>query len=334
MDMLSYGDYILQTRHTVVGTLVVIPQVASPQLGNRRDLLVYLPPSYGCDERRYPVLYMHDGQNLFDEALSFAGEWQVDETMERLSAEGREAIVVGVPNMGHDRMLEYGPFAEGSSQPGRADSYLAFLAETVKPLIDTTLRTLPDQANTGVAGSSMGGLISLYAFFRRPEVFGFAGVLSPALWFGRGATLEYVARAAHRPGRLYIDIGTREGPAHPSPALGRSVSWRMLANARRLRRILLRKGCRPGESLFYVEERGGLHNEAAWARRLPEALRFLLPGPAVPPRPLFWYDRFARRFDYARKSSAVRRGPSGRGARHQADPGGAGQRAPEERRAD
>ncbi|HEU4327148.1 MAG TPA: alpha/beta hydrolase-fold protein [Roseiflexaceae bacterium] len=322
-DWQGYSSYVLRTRHTVVGDLLVLPGVVSPQLGNARDLFVYLPPSYATGgERRYPVLYMHDGQNLFDAALSYAGEWQVDETMEMLATEGREAIVVGVPNMGYDRLLEYGPFAERRHGESRADAYLAFLAETVKPLIDRTFRTLPDRASTGVAGSSMGGLISLYAFFKRPELFGFAGVLSPSLWFGRRATLGFVARAPFLPGRLYLDTGTREGPPRShNPLMARRISARVLADARRLRRVLLRKGYRPGQDLCYVEDAGGRHNEADWARRLPDALRFLLPGPPAPPRPPFWYDRYLMRMHYARTSTAVYRRSADRAPEQQADPG-------------
>lgn len=322
-DWQSYSSYVLRTRHTVVGDLRVLPEIASPQLGNLRDLFVYLPPSYAAgDTRRYPVLYMHDGQNLFDTALSYAGEWQVDETMERLATEGREAIVVGVPNMGYDRLLEYGPFAERRHGESRADAYLAFLAETVKPLIDSSFRTLPERASTGVAGSSMGGLISLYAFFKRPELFGFAGVLSPSLWFGRRATLGFVARAPFLPGRLYLDTGTREGPPRShNPLMARRISTRVLADARRLRRVLLRKGYRVGQDLCYVEDPGGRHSEADWARRLPDALRFLLPGPAAPQQPPFWYDRYLMRFHYARTSPTVYRRSPDRAPEQQTDAG-------------
>lgn len=263
-DWQSYSSYVLRTRHSVVGNLQVLPGVVSPQLGNARDLFVYLPPSYGTGDRRYPVLYMHDGQNLFDAALSYAGEWQVDETMELLAAEGREAIVVGVPNMGYDRLLEYGPFAELRHGESRADAYLAFLAGTVKPLIDRDFRTLPDRANTGVAGSSMGGLISLYAFFRSPGVFGFVGSLSPALWFAERAIFAVIEAAELVPGKIYLDAGTDEGPD-------------MLANTRDLEQLLRTRGYHPGWDMRYVEEPKATHCESAWTGRLRDALMFLLP---------------------------------------------------------
>lgn len=258
-------------KHTIVGALKVRRDVWSPQLSNRRDLLVYLPPSYETGSQRYPVIYMHDGQNLFDDMTSFAGEWQVDETMHALSERGLEAIVVGIPNLGEQRMDEYSPFIQPGLGGGRGAAYLAFVVETIKPLIDRDFRTLPDREHTGVLGSSMGGLISLYAYFSRPDTFGFAGVLSPALWFARRAIFPYIAQAPFVPGTLYLDMGTAEGPE-------------VLADARRMRTLLRQKGYRSPATLRYVEERGAEHAEAVWANRLPIALKFLLNPPSRTPR--------------------------------------------------
>lgn len=258
--------------HSVVGTLRLAPQVYSPQLDNRRDLLVYLPPSYHTSTRTYPVLYMHDGQNLFDRATSYVGEWQVDETLEGLAQEGVEAIVVGIANGGEARIEEYSPFPSRWGA-GKGDAYLAFLAETVKPLIDQSFRTMPHRMHTGIAGSSMGGLISLYGYFRYPQVFGLAGVMSPSLWITGGKITEFIEQQPVTAGRLYLDIGTQE------------ISWRRgavnagqaYANAvRRLYDLLLSKGYTADDQVKYVEDPEGIHHEAAWARRLPEMLRYLL----------------------------------------------------------
>ena len=119
--------------------------------------MVYLPPSYLGSIRRYPVIYMHDGQNLFDAATSFAGEWYVDETMEELADAGIEAIVVGIPNIGERRFHEYIPFPAPDLPDVQGDEYVAFIADTVKPIIDRDFRTLADAASTGIAGSSLGG---------------------------------------------------------------------------------------------------------------------------------------------------------------------------------
>jgi predicted alpha/beta superfamily hydrolase len=252
-----YAELHRGDQHTVVGNVLVLPQIHSPQLENTRDIIVYLPPSYSAGRRHYPVVYMQDAQNLFDAATSFAGvEWQVDETLEALSADGLEAIAVGIPHSGEQRLHEYTP----PTNPwwrGTGDRYVAFISETLKPLIDQTFRTQPDRTHTGLFGSSMGALISLYGFFERPDVFGRCGAMSPSVWVGRGLINQYV-RAPQTGDRLYLDNGTREN------------------SARVLYEQLRAQGYREENELKYVIEEGGQHTEAAWARRLPEALRFLL----------------------------------------------------------
>jgi len=285
--VLTYQDYRsafapAPRAQPALGDLRVLPGIFSPQLGNTRDLLVWLPPS--CAEpsaidRRYPVVYMQDGQNLFDEATSYAGSWGVAETMTALAAEGLEAIVVGVPNMGVDRLHEYGPFAEAGLSLGRGGPYVDFLAESVKPLIDSLFRTLPRREATAVLGSSLGGTISLYAFFERPDVFGAVGAMSPALQLGGWRMLRYLDERGFVPGRIYLDVGTHEGMR---PRLSRFF-LRPFARpyANRVRgafRSLVRKGYRAGRDVVFVREKGGLHNERAWGRRLPQALRFLIGG--------------------------------------------------------
>jgi predicted alpha/beta superfamily hydrolase len=251
---------------TPPGSLYVLPDVFSPQLFSSRDVFVYLPPSYGRGDWRFPVLYMQDGQNLFDPAWSFAGSWRVDLAMTAAARLGFEAIVVGVANTGSARLDEYGPFLEPSiGAGGAADAYVDFLLDTLKPQIDDQFRTLPEPEQTGIAGSSMGGLVSLYAFFRAPHAFGFAAALSPALWFGERRIFDWVAQAPTPPGhgRLYLDMGTREG-------------GHTLHDARRLRDVLVAKGYASGRNFRYVEEEGARHAEAAWRRRFKKALPFLL----------------------------------------------------------
>jgi len=233
--------------------------------GLDRELVVYLPPSYGDTDRRYPVLYMQDGQNLFDPEASFAGSWRVDLAMNRAAARGLEGIVVGVPNGGEHRIAEYSPFDDREGGPGRGGAYVNHLVGTIKPLVDARFRTLPRRETTGVAGSSMGGLISLFAFFVRPDVFGILGALSPSLWFAERAIFGLLDPAPFHPGRLYLDVGRLEGPE-------------TLENARRLRDLLLAKGYVPGVQLRYLEDRAGKHEEAAWGRRFRAALPFLLPS--------------------------------------------------------
>lgn len=280
-EWLDYRDYYgYEPGHSVSGSIRIAPDVHSPQLNNRRDILVYLPPSYHHSDRRYPVIYMQDGQNLFDDVTSYAGEWGVDETMEMLAHhEGLEAIIVGIPNMGIHRIDEYSPFKDRRLGGGRGGDYLRFLTMTLKPHIDRDFRTRPQRRHTGILGSSLGGLISLYGFFRYPDVFGFAGVMSPSLWFAGESIFEFINSAAYHPGKIYLDAGTRElGESHSNNGrLHRAAaSRRYYASVRRMKGTLVRKGYRPVRDLMHVEEKWASHSESFWGRRLPPALRFLL----------------------------------------------------------
>jgi predicted alpha/beta superfamily hydrolase len=279
IDWKLYQEIYHNHHHHVVGTVKVGRQILSPQLNNQRDILVYLPPSYATGEQRYPVLYMQDGQNLFDNATSFAGEWGVDETMELLSRElGLEAIVVGIPNMGQQRLNEYSPFVDPHLGGGNGRAYTTFITNTLKPLIDRDFRTLPDKVHTGIMGSSMGGLISLYAFFQQPHTFGFAGVMSPSLWFAEKGIYRHVENAAFHQGKIYLDAGTREMGGSPRTATQRARSRRYYASVRRMKRILVQKGYRPVHDLLHIEEQWAGHSETDWARRLPAAIQFFLNG--------------------------------------------------------
>src|SRR5882672_2277894 len=277
VDWLDYKDAYEGGASRVAGTVKLLRYVRSVELANTRDILVYLPPSYPTANRTYATLYMHDGQNLFDEATSFAGEWRVDEALEALAKDGIEAIVVGIPNTGANRLGEYSPFHDARLGGGRASDYVKFIVETVKPLVYSAFRTTGEREGTATIGSSMGGLISLYAFFERPDVFGAVGAVSPSVGFSRGAMIDYLERARFAAGRIYMDVGTREGRPRdrdPLDAPRRPAAYvQMVRDARDL---LVRKGYREGRDLLYVEEEGAVHNEAAWAARLPQILRFLL----------------------------------------------------------
>ena len=254
--------------------------VWSPQLKNRRDVDVYLPDSYRGGTRPYPVVYIQDGQNLSDPEKAFADTWQIERTVDALAARDLEAIVVGVHHTGRRRLVEYSPYPDRRHGGGDADLYLAFLVDTLKPRIDRFFRTRRERDATAILGSSMGGLLSLYGFFRYPSVFSRAGVMSPAIWFGQATILDFIREAQTPTGRLYVDVGTAEGVG-------------TLRDARRLGRLLVRKGFKrdpPARgrrasalrraadraSLRYVEDHGGRHSEHDWARRLGPALEFLL----------------------------------------------------------
>ena len=248
----------------IVGHVRVLPNVRSPQLRNARDIQVYLPPSYKTSGRHYPVVYMHDGQNLFDPELSFAGEWGVDETMERLGPQGFESIVVAIPNMGGDRCHEYSPWVDARAGGGKGDAYIDFIVETLKPKIDRRFRTRHEREHTGIVGSSMGGLISLYGFLRTPGVFGFCGAMSPSLWFANRAIFDYAAELQRWFGRVYLDIGSEEGRRHVRDTQG-------------MYRLLRKKCPHPRDQIICIIEEGAQHTEQAWAQRFEMAVRFLLP---------------------------------------------------------
>jgi isoamylase len=207
---------------------------------------------------------MQDGQNLSDPREAFAATWELDRTLDRLVERGIEPIVVGIHNNGRRRLAEYSPFPDRRNGGGQGDAYLAFITQTVKPRIDRRFRTRRTAADTAVFGSSMGGLISLYASLARPDIFGLAGAMSPSLWFGRDRFFTYAEAARRSPGaRIYLDIGTAEGVA-------------TVRDARRLLAILEQNGFRRDQSLLYIEDQGGTHDERAWAGRLERALSFLL----------------------------------------------------------
>jgi len=240
------------------------PAFASKFLPTPRNLIVYLPPGYREGSRRYPVLYMHDGQNLFDPATGFAGnEWHMDEVAQQLISEGKiePLIIVGIDNTGRERIQEY-----TSGLGDRPPAYERLVVEEVKPFIDAHYRTLPDAEHTGLGGSSLGGLISMHMGLRYPQVFGRLIVMSPSVFWDSRIILKEVAgyTGSARP-RIWLDIGTAEGN-NPSLAT---------ADTRMLRDALTAKGWKLNGDLHYMEAEGAAHNEKAWSQRIGPALEFL-----------------------------------------------------------
>ncbi|THH35597.1 alpha/beta hydrolase [Neolewinella litorea] len=236
-----------------------------PQLDRYRRIVMYLPPDYADDDRRYPVLYMHDGQNLFDEATSFSGEWRVDETLNALYAAGDPGvIVVGIDNGGAERINELTPYANARYGGGRGAEYVDFIVETLKPYVDTHFRTRDNAENTGIMGSSLGGLLSLYAAARHPDVFGRAGVFSPSLWY-TGDIYDFVAEAGRRaPQRYFLLAGYKEN----------SGSNNVTGDVLRMAQVLREAGF--GTSELRTElHADGQHAEWYWAREFEDAYRWL-----------------------------------------------------------
>jgi predicted alpha/beta superfamily hydrolase len=257
--------------HTLTGDFRTHPKFHSKFLPTDRDVLVYLPPGYRDDRRRrYPVLYLHDGQNLFDGATSFVPgqEWRVDETAQALilSRAIEPLIIVGIYNTGKERVEEYTPSADPKFKVGgKADLYGRLIVEELKPFVDSHYRTKRDAADTGLGGSSLGGLVTLYLGLRYPGVFGKLAVVSPSVWWDDHRIVREVQSLRAKPRtRVWLDMGTDEGA-------------NATAGARLLRDALVARGWRLDRDLKYFEAAGAKHSEAAWAERVEPFLRFLFP---------------------------------------------------------
>ena len=245
----------------ITGTVRYHRALTGQGLNYPKDVIVWLPPSYeGNPSKRYPVLYMHDGQNVIDPRTSYLGyDWRVDEVADSLIRAGsiEEIIVVGCSNS-PDRAAEY-----SETDLGRA--YCEFVVTKLKPLVDSTYRTLPGREYTGVMGSSMGGLISFLFVWWHPEVFSMAGCLSSAFSYGSGSILDAVESSTGlRAGtRVYLDCGTLD------------LEARLLPGTERMRKLLVSKGMMEGKDLLVVIDQGAAHNEPAWANRLWKPLTFM-----------------------------------------------------------
>lgn len=255
-------------------------------LGGRRGW-VYLPPGYDDEPgRRYPVLYMLDGQNVFDQETSFAGEWEVDETCERLISAGEidPIIVVGIANGETARAHEYTPWPNPArgNVGGGADVHLDAITQTLVPFINREYRTMPAAEHTAFAGSSLGGLMAAYAACTRPDDFGLCAGLSPSVGWADYGLLSKVAASPSPTAKIYLDMGTLEGGGFDDA--NRNGIDDHIDDLRRLRDALVARGCLPGRDILMVEDEGANHHESFWAERVPIFLRFFFgPSSAVHP---------------------------------------------------
>ena len=262
--------------HTLTGDIQSHRAFHSKTLENSRNVLVYLPPNYRRTRtRRYPVLYLQDGQNVFDAATAFGGtEWSVDETAERLVEQNliEPVIIVAVANTGEDRIHEYAPTrgrlqkGKRKRSKGRLRQYGSFLINELKPFIDARYRTLTDAESTGLGGSSLGGLATLALGLWFPDVFRRLAVMSPSIWWDDCTIYNMVEKLdpeTRPPLKIWLDTGTRE------------PGWERAAV---LRDKLLEQGWRLDDDLHYLEVEGGDHSERAWGNRFDAVLRFLYPA--------------------------------------------------------
>lgn len=256
----------------MAGEIFVHQDFHSQILGSDRTVLVYTPPGYQRDvRRRYPVLYLHDGQNVFDGRTSFVPgqHWMMGEAANELIAAGKiePLVIVAVYHAGEKRLDEYTPTASATGG-GQADVHGRMMVEELLLFIAERYRLLPQARHTGIGGSSLGGLVSLYVGLKYPTVFGKLAVMSPSVWWDNRVMLRRLVLIdhPHRP-RIWLDVGTAEGRAPLSST----------KDVRLLRDILVSKGWRQGVTLNYFEADGADHSERAWAARVPLMLQFLFP---------------------------------------------------------
>jgi predicted alpha/beta superfamily hydrolase len=231
-----------------------------PQLDRYRRIWIYLPETYKTSKKKYPVLYMHDGQNVFDEATSGFGEWGVDEALDSLGPQHKEIIVVAIDNGGDKRLNEYSPYDMEKYGKGEGDQYVDFLVQTLKPYIDKHYRTKKDEKNTLVAGSSMGGLISFYAILKYPEVFGGAGVFSPAFWITPQLKHIDPEQAKKVKGKIYFYAGQQESETMVPDMLNVFEQMRQHSKAKM-------------QTVIRAE---GKHNEPTWRAEFPLFYKWIL----------------------------------------------------------
>lgn len=232
-----------------------------PQLKRKRRIWVYLPPNYEKSKENYPVLYMQDGQNLFDDATAFAGEWGVDETLDKLAIEKKlKMIVVGIDNGSKHRMDEYSPW-KNMYGGGKGDAYLKFIVETLKPKIDSSFRTKPKRKHTAIMGSSMGGLISYYGALKYSKTFGKVGVFSPSFWFSDEVVVFTKKKSKNTKVKAYFLMGSEEGES-AIKAMDKVITT-------------MKKSGYKKKNFTTKIVSGAKHNEALWKNEFEEAILWL-----------------------------------------------------------
>jgi len=259
----SWTSIVSKKSTALKNVSIISEEFKIPQLNRTRRIWIYLPPDYDRLKKSYPVIYMHDAQNLFDEATSYNGEWQVDETLNKLYKEKNIGlIVVGIDNGGSKRMDEYSPWQNDRYKGGgEGDAYLDFIVETLKPYVDNNYKTLFDRQNTAIMGSSLGGLISHYGALKYPEVFGLVGLFSPAFGFAVNS-FEFALKPRDLENmKMYFLAGDKESPS-------------MIDNLNNMITLMKSQGFTQKNIISKVVP-GGEHNEKLWRENFEEAILWL-----------------------------------------------------------
>lgn len=250
----------MKPANTVKGTVTEFT-LPAPQLGRDKTIWAYLPYNYGSDDaaKRFPVIYMHDGQHVFDQAESTKREWHIEEKLNSLSA---EAIIIGIEHGGTNRRIdEMTPYSNETHGGGHADDYLDFIVNTLKPHTDAHYRTMPGRQHTTIFGSSVGGLISLYALLRFQDIFGNAGVFSPSLWFSHEIFVLLQEIEAIQ-GRIYFMAGDHESRV-------------MVPDLEHMEKLVLAR-VKDRNQVHKKIVPGGHHNEKLWRREFTDAYLWLM----------------------------------------------------------
>lgn len=238
--------------------------IEATQLGYAKKIWIYLPKNYDSSKKKYPVIYMHDAQNLFDAKTSFVGEWNIDEKLDSLNA---QVIVVGIEHGNEKRLDELTPYKNSNYGGGNADNYLEFIVKTLKPEIDTKYRTKTNARNTAIMGSSIGGLVSFYAILKYPEVFGRAGIFSPAFWFNQEEIIELTKKAPKLKTKIYFLCGDNEGDESDKKI--------MITNINKIDDLIAEKRCECNNLTKVRIVKGGQHNEKLWRDSFVKAYLWL-----------------------------------------------------------
>jgi len=235
-------------------------EIDAPQLQTKKKIWVYLPLNYEKSNKKYPVIYMHDAQNLFDATASYAGEWNIDETLDSLKA---KVIIIGIAHGNEKRIDELTPYKNEKHGGGNANAYLEFIIKTLKPFVDSTYRTKTNAKNTGIFGSSLGGLVSFYAALQYPEVFGKVGCFSPAFWINKKEIFQKMEDAPKFTTKIYLLCGDKED------------SGTMVSDMKEMETLINSKRCECKKLNKSVIVKEGKHNEKLWRNAFAKAYLWL-----------------------------------------------------------
>jgi predicted alpha/beta superfamily hydrolase len=235
-------------------------EIDAPQLQTKKKIWVYLPLNFEKSNKKYPVIYMHDAQNLFDAAASYAGEWNIDETLDSLKA---KVIIIGIEHGNEKRIDELTPYKNEKHGGGNANAYLEFIVKTLKPHVDITYRTKTNAKNTGIFGSSLGGLVSFYAALQYPEVFGKVGCFSPAFWINKKEIFQKMEDTPKFTTKIYLLCGDKED------------SGTMVSDMKEMETLINSKRCECKKLNKSVIVKEGKHNEKLWRNAFAKAYLWL-----------------------------------------------------------